>query len=105
MSLQYAKVTITFLPLDDKEICPVQRNANDREMSKAVHKIMDQAGIEKFYSVTSIRKASITQAIQQGASQIQINRFSRLADGTSTETWNFERMSLEIKGKLWFIWM
>ncbi|KAA6381429.1 MAG: hypothetical protein EZS28_023043 [Streblomastix strix] len=45
---------------------------------------MYQAGIEKFYSVTSIRKASITKAIQQGASQIQINRFSRHADGTST---------------------
>ncbi|KAA6376990.1 MAG: hypothetical protein EZS28_027483 [Streblomastix strix] len=76
------KVTIRFHTPDYKEICPVemikhkqnrqenydnqkkdllylqskQRKAINREVSKAIHEIMDNARIVKFYSVTTVKQ-------------------------------------------------
>ncbi|KAA6380222.1 MAG: hypothetical protein EZS28_024250, partial [Streblomastix strix] len=58
--------------------------ATAEQASKAVHCIMKLAGIDNSYSVTSIRSASITKAIAQGATMEEINRMSRHKDGPKT---------------------
>ncbi|KAA6372161.1 MAG: hypothetical protein EZS28_032312 [Streblomastix strix] len=103
------KTTITFRPLADIDLCPIiwikawinfqgakldkkhlwflrsmHRIAKDEELSKVIHMIMDNAGIPKGYTVTSIRKASVTKAAAQGASNTDINRFSRHSEGSNT---------------------
>ncbi|KAA6385416.1 MAG: hypothetical protein EZS28_019057 [Streblomastix strix] len=102
------KTTIIFRSLADTDLCPIiwikawinfqgaklkkkqlwflrsmHRMAKDEELSKAIHLIMDNAGIPKGYTVVSIRKASIAKAVAQGASKTDINRFSRHSEGSN----------------------
>ncbi|KAA6383049.1 MAG: hypothetical protein EZS28_021427 [Streblomastix strix] len=53
------------------------RDAAYDDCSRATHLIMKQTGIKDNPPVTSIRKSSMTKAIDQGANKQQINRFSR----------------------------
>ncbi|KAA6388517.1 MAG: hypothetical protein EZS28_015955, partial [Streblomastix strix] len=100
-------VSLTFRPLSNKSVCPTtwitswlaRRSKENRkkclwwlqskgkeetyeEMSKAVHMVMNAVGINKKETVTSIRKASITKGIDQGATKQEIDRFSMHADGS-----------------------
>ncbi|KAA6356505.1 MAG: hypothetical protein EZS28_047968 [Streblomastix strix] len=100
-------VSLTFRPLSNKSVCPTtwisswlaRRSKENRnkclwwlqskgkeetyeEMSKAVHMVMKAVGINKKETVTSIRKASITKGIDQGATKQEIDRFSMHADGS-----------------------
>ncbi|KAA6396848.1 MAG: hypothetical protein EZS28_007624 [Streblomastix strix] len=109
------KTTIAFRPLSNRDVCPTfwlsnwfkQRNkkqqnqpllwlkgrkkeATYEQLSKAVHIIMQDAGIEKSNTVTSIKKSSITKGIDQGATQQQINRFSLHADGAVTVQFHYD---------------
>jgi site-specific recombinase XerD len=47
----------------------MNREFTDKQITRQVHKVIVAAGIDKSFSVTSIRKASITKAINQGASK------------------------------------
>ncbi|KAA6382555.1 MAG: hypothetical protein EZS28_021918 [Streblomastix strix] len=60
------------------------RIAKDEELSKAMHRITDNVGIPKGYTVTSIRKAAITKAVAQGASNTDISRLSSHSEGQNT---------------------
>ncbi|KAA6363174.1 MAG: hypothetical protein EZS28_041299, partial [Streblomastix strix] len=109
------KTTVTFRPLSNRDVCPTfwlsnwfkRRNKKQQnqplwwlkgrkkeaiyeQLSKAVHIIMLDAGIEKSNTVTSIRKSSITKGIDQGATQQQINRFSMHADGAATVQFHYD---------------
>ncbi|KAA6374906.1 MAG: hypothetical protein EZS28_029565, partial [Streblomastix strix] len=53
-------------------------------LSKAVHMVMKDAGVQAKNSVTSIRKSSITKSIDQGASQQEVDRASRHKEGAGT---------------------
>ncbi|KAA6338832.1 MAG: hypothetical protein EZS28_052667, partial [Streblomastix strix] len=53
-------------------------------LSIFVRKIMKEAGIEEHQRVTTIRAAAITQAIQQGATSEEVNRWSRHANSADT---------------------
>jgi hypothetical protein len=82
------RVTINLRPLKNLDVCPTKwlkvwysriprkstskefwylknknRSATYEEMSKAVHQIMREAGIQNNPAVTSIRKSSMTKSI------------------------------------------
>ncbi|KAA6379583.1 MAG: hypothetical protein EZS28_024892 [Streblomastix strix] len=60
-------------------------------MSKALHAVMNSVGIEKKKSVTSIRKSTITNGIDQGATRQEIDRFSMYADGSGIVQGHYDR--------------
>ncbi|KAA6374255.1 MAG: hypothetical protein EZS28_030219 [Streblomastix strix] len=109
------QATLTFRPLADLKVYPTfwlqqwfqrrkrkdkdepqwfifqkKRYATYDECSKAAHLIMKQAGIKDNSPVTSIRKSSITKAIDQGANKQQINRFSRHKQGSIIVQINYD---------------
>ncbi|KAA6381873.1 MAG: hypothetical protein EZS28_022601, partial [Streblomastix strix] len=109
------KATLTFRPLADLNMCPTfwlqqwfqRRKRKDKdkplwfifqknihatydECSKATHLIMKQAGIKDNPPVTSIRKSSMTKAIDQSANKQQINRFSRHKQGSIIVQTNYD---------------
>ncbi|KAA6363137.1 MAG: hypothetical protein EZS28_041337 [Streblomastix strix] len=78
-------VSLTFRPLSNKSVCPTTWISSCKEetyewMSKAVHLIMNAVGINKKETVTSILKGFITKEIDQGATKLEIDRFSMHAD-------------------------
>ncbi|KAA6370893.1 MAG: hypothetical protein EZS28_033580, partial [Streblomastix strix] len=80
------KATLTFHTLADLN----NRHATYDECSKATHLIMKQAGIKDNPPVTSIRKSSMTKAIDQGSNKQQINRFSRHKQGSIIVQTNYD---------------
>ncbi|KAA6376619.1 MAG: hypothetical protein EZS28_027854, partial [Streblomastix strix] len=68
----------------------IWRNSNEGQnwtcdqCSKGIREIMRAAGIEKKYTVTSIRKASISAMIKLGKSKQEIDRWSRHSEAAAT---------------------
>ncbi|KAA6374704.1 MAG: hypothetical protein EZS28_029770, partial [Streblomastix strix] len=102
-------LTVIFRPVSNKQICStaqlaswfVRRSTSDQTkplwwcksrkkiasyeyLSKAVHMVMNGAGVQAKNSVTSIRKSSITNSFDQGASQKKVDRASRHKEGAGT---------------------
>ncbi|KAA6373230.1 MAG: hypothetical protein EZS28_031243, partial [Streblomastix strix] len=102
-------LTVTFRPVSNKQICSTtwlaswfarrstnyqtkplwwsksrKQIASYKYLSKTVHIVMKGAGVQAKNSVTSIQKSSITQIIDQAASQQEVDGDSRHKEGAGT---------------------
>ncbi|KAA6389906.1 MAG: hypothetical protein EZS28_014568 [Streblomastix strix] len=65
-------------------ISHVDRSIQAADLSKAIRAVMQSAGINKTYSVTSIRAAAITKLLKHNFSSVKVDRFTHHSDTAST---------------------
>ncbi|KAA6381328.1 MAG: hypothetical protein EZS28_023146 [Streblomastix strix] len=67
-----------------------KRSLTPEECSKEVHVVMSNAGIDKKFSVTTIRKVAISAMQNKNKTKIEIDRWSRHSEAADTVRENYD---------------
>ncbi|KAA6394582.1 MAG: hypothetical protein EZS28_009886 [Streblomastix strix] len=110
------RVEVTLKAVDNKAVCPIawfqawnekrkikttdkdllwknsenKRALTPEECSKEVHIVMKNAGIDKKFSVTTIRKVAISAMQNRDKTKIEIDRWSRHSESADTVRENYD---------------
>ncbi|KAA6379739.1 MAG: hypothetical protein EZS28_024734 [Streblomastix strix] len=110
------RVEVTLKAVDNKAVCPIawfqawnekrkikttdkdllwknsenKRALTPEECSKEVHIVMNNAGIDKKFSVTTIRKVAISAMQNKDKTKIEIDRWSRHSESADTVRENYD---------------
>ncbi|KAA6360833.1 MAG: hypothetical protein EZS28_043640, partial [Streblomastix strix] len=67
-----------------RRISHAERYIQADDLSKAIRAVMQSAGINKTYSITSIRAVTITKLLKHNVSSVKVDRFTHHSDTAST---------------------
>ncbi|KAA6370004.1 MAG: hypothetical protein EZS28_034468, partial [Streblomastix strix] len=82
------RVEVTLKRVENKAVCPIacenKRSLTPEECSQEVHIVISNAGIDKKFSITTIRKVAIYAMQNKNKTKIEIDRWSRHSEAADT---------------------